>query len=101
MQDGFLEHLFQVLICLVVKKNHKFRVFVVVVVVAVVVLQKPEFPNKNTLGTEIFCMFKRLPSRQEIPLQKLNVLNVVNEIMLPFEIFFIYKFYIGFYKTKN
>ena len=97
----FLEHLFQVLICLVVKKNHKFRVFVVVVVVAVVVLQKPEFPNKNTLGTEIFCMFKRLPSRQEIPLQKLNVLNVVNEIMLPFEIFFIYKFYIGFYKTKN
>ena len=98
----FLEHLFQVLICLVVKKNHKFRVFVVVVaVVAVVVLQKPEFPNKNTSGTEIFCMFKRLPSRQEIPLQKLNVLNVVNEIMLPFEIFFIYKFYIGFYKTKN
>ena len=97
----FLEHLFQVLICLVVKKNHKFRVFVVVVVVAVVVLQKPEFSNKNTLGTEIFCMFKRLPSRQEIPLQKLNVLNVVNEIMLPFEIFFIYKFYIGFYKTKN
>ena len=97
----FLEHLFQVLICLVVKKNHKFRVFVVVVVVAVVVLQKPEFPNKNTLGTEIFCMFKRLPSRQKIPLQKLNVLNVVNEIMLPFEIFFIYKFYIGFYKTKN
>ena len=97
----FLEHLFQVLICLVVKKNHKFRVFVVAVVVAVVVLQKPEFPNKNTLGTEIFCMFKRLPSRQEIPLQKLNVLNVVNEIMLPFEIFFIYKFYIGFYKTKN
>ena len=97
----FLEHLFQILICLVVKKNHKFRVFVVVVVVAVVVLQKPEFPNKNTLGTEIFCMFKRLPSRQEIPLQKLNVLNVVNEIMLPFEIFFIYKFYIGFYKTKN
>ena len=97
----FLEHLFQVLICLVVKKNHKFRVFVVVVVVAVVVLQKPEFPNKNTLGTEIFCMFKRLPSRQEIPLQKLNVLNVVNDIMLPFEIFFIYKFYIGFYKTKN
>ena len=62
----FLEHLFQVLICLVVKKNHKFRVFVVVVVVAVVVLQKPEFPNKNTSGTEIFCMFKRLPSRQEI-----------------------------------
>ena len=98
----FLEHLFQVLICLVVKKNHKFRVFVVVVaVVAVVVLQKPEFPNKNTSGTEIFCMFKRLPSRQEIPLEKLNVLNVVNEIMLPFEIFFIYKFYIGFYKTKN
>ena len=97
----FLEHLFQVLICLVVKKNHKFRVFVVVVVVAVVVLQKLEFPNKNTSGTEIFCMFKRLPSRQEIPLQKLNVLNVVNEIMLPFEIFFIYKFYIGFYKTKN
>ena len=97
----FLEHLFQVLICLVVKKNHKFRVFVVVVVAAVVVLQKPEFPNKNTLGTEIFCMFKRLPSRQEIPLQKLNVLNVVNDIMLPFEIFFIYKFYIGFYKTKN
>ena len=97
----FLEHLFQVLICLVVKKNHKFRVFVVVVVVAVVVLQKPEFPNKNTLGTEIFCMFKRLPSRQEIPLQKLNVLNVVNDIMLPFEIFFIYKSYIGFYKTKN
>ena len=98
----FLEHLFQVLICLLVKKNHKFRVFVVVVaVVAVVVLQKPEFPNKNTSGTEIFCMFKRLPSRQEIPLQKLNVLNVVNEIMLPFEIFFIYKFYIGFYKTKN
>ena len=97
----FLEHLFQVLICLVVKKNHKFRVFVVVVVVAVVVLQKPEFSNKNTLGTEIFCMFKRLPSRQEIPLQKLNVLNVVNDIMLPFEIFFIYKFYIGFYKTKN
>ena len=98
----FLEHLFQVLICLLVKKNHKFRVFVVVVaVVAVVILQKPEFPNKNTSGTEIFCMFKRLPSRQEIPLQKLNVLNVVNEIMLPFEIFFIYKFYIGFYKTKN
>ena len=97
----FLEHLFQVLICLVVKKNHKFRVFVVVVVVAVVVLQKPEFSNKNTLGTEIFCMFKRLSSRQEIPLQKLNVLNVVNDIMLPFEIFFIYKFYIGFYKTKN
>ena len=97
----FLEHLFQILICLVVKKNHKFRVFVVVVVVAVVVLQKPEFSNKNTLGTEIFCMFKRLPSRQEIPLQKLNVLNVVNDIMLPFEIFFIYKFYIGFYKTKN
>ena len=97
----FLEHLFQVLICLVVKKNHKFRVFVVVVVVAVVVLQKPEFSNKNTLGTEIFCMFKRLPSRQEIPLQKLNVLNVVNDIMLPFEIFFIYKSYIGFCKTKN
>ena len=52
------------------------------------------------MGTEIFCMFKRLPSRQKIPLQKFNVLNVVNEIMLPFVIFLYTNFTLVFTKQK-
>ena len=52
------------------------------------------------MGTEIFCMFKRLPSRQKIPLQKFNVLNVVNEIMLPFVIFLYTNFTLVYTKQK-